>query len=72
MHHTHVADTTATGKLFSEAMVPPEDYTTLDPIVDLPNSHVNDVSLSTIATASENAEIGTSVSEAVVPPADDH
>ena len=68
VHHTHVAATAATGKNVSESMVPPTDYTTMDPIVDLPNSHVNDVPLSTIATASEDAAIGTSVSEAMVTP----
>ena len=67
-HHTHVADAVATGKNVSESIVPPADATTLDPLVELPNSHVNDVPLSTIATASEDAAIGTSVSEAMVTP----
>ena len=67
-HHTHVADAVATGKNVSESMVPPADATTLDPLVELPNSHVNDVPLSTIATASADVAICTSVSEAMVPP----
>ena len=37
-------------------------------IVDLPNYHVNYVLISTIATASTDAVISTSVSEAMVPP----
>ena len=37
-------------------------------IVDLSNSHVNDVPLSNIATASADAAIGTSVSKAMFPP----
>ena len=37
-------------------------------IVDLPNSHVNDEPLSTIATASADAAIGTSFSRDMVPP----
>ena len=137
--HAHVAADAATGTIFSEAMVPPADETTLDhtavnpsggifitsagtadfatesgcldiyrrteataltsnssymeilsleeynaildaavsvantqsvaeEIVYLPNYHVNDVPLSTIATASADAAIGTSVSESMVPP----
>ena len=66
--HTHVAAAAATGKNVFEAMVPPADYTTLDPFVDLPNSQFNDVPLSTIATESVDEEIETSVSKAMVPP----
>ena len=49
-------------------MVPPAYNTTLDSIVDLPNPHVNDVLLSTIATSYTDAAIGTSVSETMVHP----
>ena len=62
VYHTHVAAAEATGTNISEAMVLPVDDTTLDPIVELLNSHVNDVPLSTIATASADAAISTSVS----------
>ena len=67
-HHTHVAAAAATGTNVSEAMVPPADDTTLDPIVDHPESHINDVPLSNTATASVDASIGTSVSKDMVPP----
>ena len=49
-------------------MVPLAYNTTLDYIVDLPNPHVNDVPLSTIATSYADAAIGTSVSESMVHP----
>ena len=67
-HHTHVAAAAAAGTNFYEAMVPTADYTTMDPFVDLPKSHVNDVLLFTITTSYEDAAIGTSVSKAMVSP----
>ena len=68
VHHTYVAAAAETGTNISEVMVPPANDTILDPIVDLPKSHVNDVPLSTIATASVDVAISTSLSESMVPP----